>query len=36
LDIERKRVLKTLKKLEIKGLKDKDMAEMVDKWRRDR
>ncbi len=32
-DIERKRVLQKLKKLEIKGFEDGDFAEMVDKWR---
>ena len=32
-DIERKKVLQQLKKLEIQGLEDKDMVKMVDKWR---
>ncbi len=32
-DIEREKVLRKLKKLEIKGLEDKDIAEMIDKWR---
>ena len=32
-DREREKVLRKLKKLEIKGLEDKDIAEMIDKWR---
>ncbi len=32
-DIERKKVIKRLKRLEIKGLEEKDLAEMVSKWR---
>lgn len=32
-DMERKKVLQKLKKLEVKGLKDKDIAEMVNNWR---
>ncbi len=32
-DIERKKVLKKLKRLEIKGLEEKDLAEMVNEWR---
>jgi len=32
-DIERKKVLQKLKKLEIKELDEKDIVEMIDKWR---
>lgn len=32
-DIERKKVLKKLSKLEIKGLEEKDIEEMVNEWR---
>jgi metal-responsive CopG/Arc/MetJ family transcriptional regulator len=32
-DIERKKVLKKLSKLEIKGLEEKDIEEMVSEWR---
>ncbi len=32
-DFERKRVLQKLKKLEVKGLEEKEITEMVDKWR---
>ncbi len=32
-DIEREKVLRKLKKLEIKGVDDKDIVEMIDKWR---
>ena len=32
-DREREKVLRKLKKLEIKGLEDKDISEMIDKWR---
>ncbi len=32
-DVERKKVLQKLKKLEIKGLEEKDIEEMVSKWR---
>ncbi len=32
-DVERKKVLKKLRKLEVKGLKEKDIEEMVDHWR---
>ncbi len=32
-DIERKKVLKKLKRLEIEGLEEKDLAEMVNEWR---
>ncbi len=35
-DIERKNVLKKLNKLEIKGLGEEDIAEMVNKWRREK
>ena len=35
-DIEREKVLRKLKKLEIKGLEDKDIAEMIDKWRHEK
>lgn len=33
---EREKVLRKLKKLEIKGLEDKDIAEMIDKWRHEK
>lgn len=32
-DSERKEVLQKLKKLEVKGLEEKEITEMVDKWR---
>ncbi len=32
-DIERKKVLKKLRKLEVKGLEEKDVEEMVNEWR---
>ncbi len=32
-DVERKKVLQKLRKLEIKGLEEKDIEEMVSKWR---
>ncbi len=32
-DLERKRVLYKLKKLEVKGLKEEEIAELVNKWR---
>ena len=32
-DVERKKVLKKLRKLEVKGLEEKDVEEMVNKWR---
>ncbi len=32
-DIERKTVLKKLSRLEVKGLEEGDIAEMVSKWR---
>lgn len=32
-DVERKKVLQKLKKLEVKGLEEKDIEEMVSKWR---
>ena len=32
-DIERKKVLQKLRKLEVKGLEEKDIEEMVSKWR---
>ena len=35
-DIEREKVLRKLKKLEIKGLEDEDIAEMIDKWRHEK
>jgi metal-responsive CopG/Arc/MetJ family transcriptional regulator len=35
-DIERKNMLKKLNKLEIKGLDEEDIAEMVNKWRREK
>ncbi len=35
-DIEREKVLRKLKKLEIKGLEDKDISEMIDKWRHEK
>jgi metal-responsive CopG/Arc/MetJ family transcriptional regulator len=35
-DREREKVLRKLKKLEIKGLEDKDIAEMIDKWRHEK
>ena len=35
-DIERKKSLQKLKKLEIQCLEDKDIVEMVDKWRTER
>jgi len=35
-DREREKVLRKLKKLEIKGLEDKDITEMIDKWRHEK
>jgi metal-responsive CopG/Arc/MetJ family transcriptional regulator len=35
-DIEREKVLRKLKKLEIKGLEDKNISEMIDKWRHEK
>ncbi len=35
-DIERKKVLKKLTRLEIEGIEEKDLAEMVSKWRSER
>jgi len=35
-DMEREKVLRKLKKLEIKGLEDKDISEMIDKWRHEK
>ncbi len=32
-NMERKRVLNKLKKLEVKGLKEEEFAELVNKWR---
>ncbi|NJD54688.1 MAG: hypothetical protein FIB07_17745 [Candidatus Methanoperedens sp.] len=32
-DVERKKVLQKLRKLEVKGLEEKDIKEMVSKWR---
>ena len=32
-NMERKKVLQMLKKLEVKGLDEKDIVEMIDKWR---
>ncbi len=32
-DVERKKVLQKLRRLEIKGLEEKDIEEMVSKWR---
>ncbi|VVB92786.1 Putative nickel-responsive regulator [uncultured archaeon] len=32
-DVERKKVLQRLRKLEIKGLEEKDIEEIVSKWR---
>ena len=32
-NMERKRVLYKLKKLEVKGLKEEEIAELVNKWR---
>ena len=32
-DLERKRVLYKLKKLEVKGLKEEEIVELVNKWR---
>ncbi|MBU4373372.1 MAG: ribbon-helix-helix domain-containing protein [Euryarchaeota archaeon] len=32
-DIERKKAIKKLKKLEVEGLEERDIAEMVSKWR---
>ena len=32
-DVERKKVLQKLRKLEVKGLEEKDIEEMVSKWR---
>lgn len=32
-NMERKKVLQRLKKLEIEGLEEKDIAEMISKWR---
>lgn len=35
-DREREKVLRKLKKLEIKGLEDKDISEMINKWRHEK
>ncbi len=35
-DIERKNMLKKLNRLEIKGLGEEDIAEMVNRWRREK
>ena len=32
-DVERKKVLRKLRKLEVKGLEDEDIKEMVNEWR---
>lgn len=32
-DVERKKVLQRLRKLEVKGLEEKDLEEMVSRWR---
>ena len=32
-DVERKKVLKKLRKLEVKGLEEKDVEEIVNGWR---
>lgn len=32
-NMERKKVLQSLRKLEIEGLEEKDIAEMISKWR---
>jgi metal-responsive CopG/Arc/MetJ family transcriptional regulator len=32
-DVERKKVLQKLRKLEVKGLEEKDIGELVSKWR---
>ncbi|CAG0955735.1 hypothetical protein METP2_00486 [Methanosarcinales archaeon] len=32
-DIEREKYLQKFKKLDIQGLEEKDMVEMVDRWR---
>ncbi len=32
-DIEREKILRKLKKLEIKGLGEKEIAEMIENWR---
>lgn len=32
-NIERKKVLRKLKRLEVQGLEEKDLAEMVSRWR---
>ncbi|MCX9009621.1 MAG: ribbon-helix-helix domain-containing protein [Candidatus Methanoperedens sp.] len=32
-DVERKKVLQKLRKLEVKGLEEKDIEELVSKWR---
>ncbi len=32
-DIERKKAFQRLKKLEVKGLEEKDIEEMISKWR---
>jgi metal-responsive CopG/Arc/MetJ family transcriptional regulator len=32
-NMERKKVLQRLRKLEIEGLEEKDIAEMISKWR---
>ncbi len=32
-DVERKKVLQKLRKLEVKGLEEKDIEEIVTKWR---
>ena len=35
-DMEREKVLRKLKKLEIKGLEDKEIIGMIDKWRNEK
>ena len=35
-DRERDKVLRKLKKLELKGLEDKEISEMIDKWRHEK
>jgi len=32
-DVERKKVLRKLRKLEVKGLEEEDIKEMVNEWR---
>ncbi len=35
-DMEREKVLRKLKKLEIKGLEDKEITGMIEKWRHEK